>query len=92
MIIPLEPVAEPDTSILPEVPVKVTVESATPPVGIKDIIPVVGAPGATTPEVVGKVYVGIRSIMLDIVAFEVPPPAAGDKGIKSPVAGDLYHR
>ena len=63
VIAPAIPVAEPATSILPVVPVKVTVFLTPEPVppAVKDIIPVVGAPGATTPEVVGNVYVSFVS-------------------------------
>ena len=63
MIAPFCATAEPDTSILPEVPVKVTVDFTPEPVppAVKDIIPVVGAPGATTPAVVGNVYVSLVS-------------------------------
>ena len=63
MIAPAIPTADPATSILPVVPVKVTVLLTPEPVppAVKDIIPVVGAPGATTPAVVGNVYVSLVS-------------------------------
>jgi hypothetical protein len=61
VIAPAVPTADPATSILPVVPVKVTVFTTPSVLPVKDIIPVVGAPGATTPAVVGNVYFSFNS-------------------------------
>ena len=39
------------------------------------------------PATLSTVPCGAKAIIFAMVAFVVPPPAAGDKGIKSPVAG-----